>query len=142
VPPKPYKLFISHASEDTWVARQIERHAKEAGAETFLDRSDIATGDHFRTVIKATAKSSDELLVLFTPGVLKYSKFVWMEAGIFFGDDKRIIWVLYGVTRKQLDKDKWAADIIQESDMIGINDLDRYFEQLQRRVADARKVDA
>jgi hypothetical protein len=74
--------------------------------------------------------------------VLKDSKFVWMEAGIFFGDGKRIIWGFYGVTQKQLSKDPWAADIIKESDFIGINDLDRYFEQLRARVAESRKTDA
>ncbi len=34
----PYKVFISHTGEDTWVARQIELHLNEAGADTFLRR--------------------------------------------------------------------------------------------------------
>ena len=32
-----YKVFISHSSKDTWVAKQIERHLQECGAHTFLD---------------------------------------------------------------------------------------------------------
>jgi len=138
----PYKVFISHASEDSWVARQIERHVAEVGSDSFLDRYDIATGDLFKKTIRAAAKGSDELLVLLTPAVLKESKFVWMEAGIFFGDEKRIVWVLSGVTAKQLNRDPRAADIIKDADIIGINELDRYFEELQARVTARGSADA
>jgi hypothetical protein len=34
---KRYRVFISHAGEDLWVARQLAAAAEAAGATTFLD---------------------------------------------------------------------------------------------------------
>jgi hypothetical protein len=134
VPPKPYKLFISHASEDTWVARQIERHAKEAGAETFLDYAHIKVGDPFQQVITDAAKECDELLILLTPSALD-SLWIGMELGMFQLQAKRVVWVLYGIPMKKLERNRRLSDIIKTANLIGINDLDRYFAELAGRVA-------
>ncbi len=45
--PQDYRVFISHSSVDTWVARQIARYIEECGASTFLDEADIEYGDDF-----------------------------------------------------------------------------------------------
>ncbi len=42
-----YKIFISHSSTDTWVARQIAKHIENLDASTFLDEADIDYGDDF-----------------------------------------------------------------------------------------------
>jgi hypothetical protein len=43
-----YLVFISHSSEDRWIARQmaaiIERKAKRHGVRTFLDEKDLEAG--------------------------------------------------------------------------------------------------
>jgi hypothetical protein len=44
-----YLVFISHASKDCWIAKQmaaiIERKAKRYGVRTFLDEVDLVGGD-------------------------------------------------------------------------------------------------
>lgn len=45
--PKKYKVFISHAGTDTWVARKIEADIANLGADTFLDEADIEIGEDF-----------------------------------------------------------------------------------------------
>jgi hypothetical protein len=62
-----YKVFISHSSIDTWVARQLARYIEDAGAVTFLDEADIEYGDDFEERILEALRTSQELLVLLTP---------------------------------------------------------------------------
>lgn len=45
--PKP-RIFISHASSDFWVARQLEAQIRNCGADTFLDCEHIDHGDDFQ----------------------------------------------------------------------------------------------
>jgi hypothetical protein len=47
----PVRVFISHSSTDTWVAKQIASHIKNCDAETFLDVAHIQHGDDFETEI-------------------------------------------------------------------------------------------
>jgi hypothetical protein len=49
--------FISHSSQDLWVARQIAAEIRRLGAETFLDMADIAHGDDSRTCIVPTLRA-------------------------------------------------------------------------------------
>jgi hypothetical protein len=49
------KVFISHASTDAWVARQLESHVRACGADTFLDCEHIEHGDDFEEEIIAAA---------------------------------------------------------------------------------------
>ena len=50
-------VFISHASKDRWIAKQmatiIERKAKRYGVRTFLDEVDLVGGDRIPATIKA-----------------------------------------------------------------------------------------
>jgi hypothetical protein len=47
-PPNPRFIFVSHAGEDTWVARQIAREISALGARPFLDEADIDVRDIIR----------------------------------------------------------------------------------------------
>lgn len=67
----PYQVFISHASEDTWVARQLAQIMQWFGATTFLDEADIAYGDDVEERILQAVRTSEELLVLLTPWALR-----------------------------------------------------------------------
>ena len=44
-------VFISHSSQDTWVAKQIAREVTSTGAIPFLDEADIEVGAEFRDAI-------------------------------------------------------------------------------------------
>jgi len=61
------RVFISHGSHDTWIARQVARCIEDAGATTFLDANDIETGDKFKSLIRQEIIRSDEFVALLTP---------------------------------------------------------------------------
>jgi hypothetical protein len=48
----PVKVFVSHSSVDTWVARQIASSIQKLGAGVFLDAFDIARGNDFNSRIQ------------------------------------------------------------------------------------------
>ena len=127
------KVFISHASPDSWVARQIENHVRGCGAETFLDCEHIHHGDDFEERIIQEADESTELLVLFTP-VTRDRKYVWMEIGIFLGARKRIVGALYGVSKEEITKDQLLPIALKRIDSVDLNQIDSYFKQLRQRI--------
>jgi TIR domain len=66
----PYLVFISHSSEDRWIARQmaaiIERKAKRDGVRTFLDEKDLEAGTIIPEEIRPHLESCEEFLLLLT----------------------------------------------------------------------------
>lgn len=130
---KRTKVFISHAAGDTWVARQLERYARECGATTFLDCEHIEHGDDFEEEIIAAAESSTELLVLFTPQA-RERKYVWLEIGMFLGARKRIVGVLYGVKKEEIATDGLTPIALKRINAVELTDIDSYFRELRRRV--------
>lgn len=128
------RLFISHASTDAWVARQLEMHAHASGAETFLDCEHIQHGDDFEDKIIAAADRCSELLVLFTP-TSRDRKYVWMEIGMFLGAKKRIVAALYGVRKEEIATDPFTPVALKRVDSVDLNDVHTYFDQLKSRVA-------
>jgi len=127
------KVFISHASTDAWVARQIEAKIRACGADTFLDCEHVQHGDDFEERIIEGANESTELLVLFTPSA-RDRKYVWMEVGMFLGARKRIVGVLYGVKKEEIATDAFTPVALKRMNCVEINDIDSYFEQLAKRV--------
>ena len=47
------------------------------------------------------AKASDELLVLLTPWATD-RPYIWIEIGLFLGENKRIVGVLHGLEKKDI----------------------------------------
>ena len=129
----PYQVFISHASTDTWVARQIAAHIRARGAATFLDEADIQHGDDIEERIYAAAGNSQELLVLLTPWAVT-RPYIWMEIGLFWGAGKRIVGVLYGLSQQELITDERIPLLLKRGKMLDINRIDGYFDELQQRV--------
>ncbi|MET0070721.1 MAG: toll/interleukin-1 receptor domain-containing protein [Candidatus Thiodiazotropha sp.] len=127
------KVFISHASNDVWVAKQLAKQVQECGADTFLDEENIEHGDDFDNVIIEEAASSSEMLVLFTP-IASERKYVWFEMGMFAAARKRIVIVLYGVTKEAISTDKLTPNIIKRIDSVELNDIESYFNELKERV--------
>ena len=132
---KPLKVFVSHAAEDTWVARQIAAHLERCGAATFLDEAHVAVGDDWEPRIVEEAKGSDELIVLLTPELLKVISYVWAEVGMFRLMGKRVVWALYKVTDRLLNRNPKLAGTIRKADCIQLNDIDRYFAEVATRVS-------
>ena len=127
------RVFISHSSRDTWVAKQIAAHVRRAGAETFLDEADLDHGDDFDDEIVKASKRCTELLVLLTPWAVD-RPYVWLEIGFFRHDNKRIVGVLHGLKAEDISGDPRIPVLLKKIDLVDINDLESYFLQLDRRV--------
>ena len=134
--PKP-RIFISHASSDSWVARQLDAHIRRCGADTLLDCEHIDHGDDFEEKIIDAAGDCTELLVLFTP-TARDRKYVWLEIGMFLGTRKRIVAALYGVRKEEIAVDQLTPVALKRIDSVELNEIDSYLAQVQRRVEDWR----
>jgi hypothetical protein len=66
-PAKPYQVFISHASNDKWIAKTLCEKIESVGATTFRDDRDINGGNDIPEEIRRQIKLSREMIVLLTP---------------------------------------------------------------------------
>jgi hypothetical protein len=138
IPSKDAKLvFVSHAGEDTWVARQIAREITARGARPFLDEADIDVGAEFEEDIRNFLDQADELLVLMTPWALE-RPYVWAEIGAAWIRRIPIVVILHGITVSDFQARPNAPVFLKKRDMIRLNDIDQYFDQLGSRVAAGR----
>jgi hypothetical protein len=127
------KVFISHSSVDTWIARQIGRHIDMVGAETFFDEADFAAGDNFVERILAAEPLCSELLVLLTPWAIR-SSWVLFEISCFRHSRKRIVAVTHGLTNEEVLGDPYVGVLLDRQVIVDINRLDTYFRDLAGRV--------
>lgn len=128
-----YGVFISHGSADTWIASQMARCIRDCDASTFLDEADISKGDNFKEVIHKEIGKSKELVALFTPWSVKRF-WVWVEIGAAWGQGKRIIAVLHGLTLSELEKWGGGKAILEDINILDLNDFDRYIDEMRERV--------
>ena len=127
-------VFVSHSGEDTWVARQIAREIASRGAKPFLDEADIDVGAEFEEDIREFLDQADELLVLFTPWSLE-RPYVWAEIGAAWIRRIPIIVVLHGLSARDFQAQPNGPVFLKKRDIIRLNDIDQYFDQLANRVA-------
>lgn len=127
----PYLVFISHASEDLWVARQMKRQIEEriekVGGAVFLDESNIQSGDYFVDKIVDAIQRSTELVVLITPESIQ-KEWVMAEIGAALSQRMRIVAVLYKVPFEEM------PDLLAQRKAIPLNDFDEYLSELEARV--------
>ena len=64
---KDYKVFVSHAGDDIWVAEQLASCIENCGATAFLDRRDIAAGDDFKKRLQARLACASKYSAAVTP---------------------------------------------------------------------------
>jgi hypothetical protein len=114
------------------VARQIARAIRTAGAAAFLDEAEVEVGDDFELRILEFLERADELLVLLTPWALE-RPYVWAEIGAAWGRRIPIVGVLYGMTAAELQTRPGIPVFLKRRDLIVMNDIDRYFEELAKR---------
>lgn len=130
-------VFISHSSKDTWVAKQIAREVSLCGATPFLDEADVEVGEDFDEKILDFLERAHELLVLLTPWALD-RPYVWAEIGAAWGRRIPIIGILHGMTPTELQSRPGIPVFLKKRDLLDINDIDVYFQQLKARIrADA-----
>jgi hypothetical protein len=126
-------VFVSHCGEDTWVARQIAREIAARGARPFLDEADIDVGDEFEEEIRQFLGRANELVVLFTPWAFE-RPYVWAEIGAAWLRHIPIVVVLHGLTARDFQMHPNTPVFLKRRDIIPLNDLDNYLDQLATRV--------
>ncbi|HEX8245944.1 MAG TPA: toll/interleukin-1 receptor domain-containing protein [Longimicrobium sp.] len=130
----PRLVFVSHSGADTWVARQIAREISSRGAQPFLDEADVDVGAEFEEDVRDSLDKADELVVLFTPWALS-RPYVWAEIGAAWIRRIPIIVILHGLTISEFHAQPSTPVFLKQRDIIMLNDIDRYFEQLGGRIA-------
>lgn len=122
------KVFISHSSEDKWIAKRLSNDIEEIGYDTFLDEKDIKTGQAIGEEIINHLHSSDDFLLLLSPESRK-SDWVLMELGGATFLRKKIIIILLhsGINDIPPSVSKYLAR--------DINDIEKYYTELQDRLA-------
>lgn len=125
-------VFVSHSSRDTWVAKQIAFGIRNAGAEPFLDEAEIEVGGDFEEDILAFLEKAHELVVLLTPWALE-RPYVWAEIGAAWGRRIPIVALLHGIGASELQSRPGVPLLLKRRNMIDLNDVDQYFEELRHR---------
>lgn len=128
-PPKPYQVFVSHATADRWLAKTICEQIEKTGAITFRDDRDIAGGDDIPEEIRRQIKQSKEIVVLLSPESVD-RKWVILEVGAAWGWSKRMRIV---TIRCHVSVDP-IPDMIKSKKAISLEDLDQYLTELGQRV--------
>jgi hypothetical protein len=130
---KTYRVFVSHAGDDIWIAEQIARCIEDCAATAFLRCRDIAAGDNFKQRIHEEIPKCDELLALFTPWSRRRA---WVRHEIGMADmlQKRIVCVFYNVTIADFQGDEDGLGPLDGLHTIDINSLATYFRALRKRV--------
>lgn len=134
----PYRVFLSHAGADAWVARQLRREMLACGAAVFLDEAGIEIGADFEERILESLERADELVVLLTPWALE-RRYVWAEIGAAWGLRMPMVVLLHGVPVCQLTESSNVPLLLKRRNLLELNNADRYLEQLKRRVRGERR---
>ncbi|HTR35021.1 MAG TPA: toll/interleukin-1 receptor domain-containing protein [Bryobacteraceae bacterium] len=129
----PYRVFVSHGSDDRWIAGQIARRLGELGAETFLDETNIPKGANFRQIIHREIALSNEVVALFTPWSAKRS-WVWIEMGAAWGQSKPVVAVFHGMGLDDLDQNGQGKGMLEDINTLKLNDIEQYLAEVATRV--------
>lgn len=129
ISPRPYQVFVSHATADKWIAKTICEKIEERGATTFRDDRDIQGGDSIPDEIRDQLRRSHEVAVLLTPASFD-RPWVLLEVGAAWvlKPDKRIVPIRYHI---EVDR---VPEMLKDRKSIALNDFDRYLAELQDRV--------
>ena len=128
-----YITFISHSSEDSWIAKKLSVDFGKAGAETFLDEAQIAVGANFESDKLSALRKADELVVLITPWALS-RPYVWLEIGAAWYKGIPIIVLLLGMTASEFQEKANIPVELKKRNLIKLNDVVRYVVELTERV--------
>ena len=129
-----YRVFVSHGSDDHWIAAQIARCVRDLGADTFLDKTNIPKGANFKQIIHhREIAASNEVLALFYTVVSKAVLGVGDEIGAAWGQDKPVVAVFYGMEVRDLEESGQGKGMLEDINVIQLNELERYLVELGAR---------
>lgn len=122
----PYIVFISHSSNDLWIANQIARELKALGVEVWLDEKDLKGGDILLEEIRTAIRACHEVIVLISQTSAK-SQWVAVEIGMAVGQRKRVTPILNNVSPDKMIPMKGIKSI-------ELNDFEKFLIQLRSRI--------
>jgi hypothetical protein len=134
-------VFVSHAGEDTWVAQRIADEITRRGARPFLDSANIPIAADFEEEILEFLDQADEMVALMTPWALD-RPYIYLELGAAWQRRIPIAIVLYGVTAEEFASRARIPVSLKSRNVIQLNDIDRYFDELGARVDRTRDGNA
>ena len=137
--PQLYRVFVSHAARDRWIAERIAEALRARGARPFLDVYDIEKGDNIPETIRKELNRADELVALFTSSSQR--AWVWAEIAVVWGRRKRIVAVMHNVTLQDLDATTGRGPL-GDSNAVDLNEFDTYLRQVGRRIRAKRRTRA
>lgn len=128
------RLFISHSSTDSWIARKVAEDLERLGITVFLDAKDLESGDVFDEAISEEIRRTDEMLVIISPAALK-SMWVILEFGAAQVLRKRLIPILVNVSPNELPHpiNRYIAR--------DINQIEKYYSELVNRNESGRQLE-
>jgi hypothetical protein len=136
----PYIVFVSHGWHDRWIARQIAKEIqREASAEVFIDIFHVESGDRIEEKVREGLTACSELVALLTPWSVDRN-WVWSEIAGAWVLGRRYVGVTYGVTLQQIEHDHGGSAMLAPTNVITLDELDRYLRELRDRVEAAENV--
>jgi hypothetical protein len=126
-----YLVFISHSSNDLWIATVIAEKIEALGAKCWLDEKDLEGGNIIAADIIRGIDACNEALVLISPNSVR-SQWVAFEIGGVRAQHKRVTPILNGVN---------PEDMAPMKDIKGIdlNKFDQFLTQLKKRIGGVKK---
>ena len=129
-----HKVFVSHGSDDLWVAAQISKELRSLNVSPFLDQTDIPLGTlDFQKVIHNEISLAHELIALFTPWSAMRS-WVWIEIGAAWWRKIPILAVFYGMKLEDLDTSGQGRAVLEHTNNIQLEEFENYLFQLKERL--------
>lgn len=128
-PPKPYQVFVSHATADKWIAKVICEKIEARGVTTFRDDRDIDGGDDIPDEILRQIKRSKEIVVFLTPQS-ENRPWINLEVGAAWALQQRIR-IIPVLCHLAVDV---IPDMLKRKKAIPLNDFDNYLNELTTRV--------
>lgn len=123
---RPYVVFISHSSRDSWIARTLAAQVAALGAEPWLDVKELEGGDIILEKISEGLDACQEALVLISPESVQ-SQWVVFEIGAVWGQHKRITPILNNVSPDSIAP-------LRGIKAVDLNDAEQFLAELGKRV--------
>jgi hypothetical protein len=130
-------VFVSHSSQDTWIAKQIAREIEARGGTPFLDEAQVDAGADFEEDILNFLERAHEMVVLLTPWALE-RPYVWAEIGAAWGRRIPIVALLLGITATELQSRPGIPVLLKKRDLLQLNEIEVYLDQLSGRIRQRR----
>jgi hypothetical protein len=105
------RVFLSYASGDENVARELAAGFRDAELSGWMDQSDIATGEAIAEKLKESLRQASAIVVLVSERSLK-NQWVQFELGAAFAMGKSIIPVLIGEAGIESSLPDWLQGMV------------------------------